>query len=111
MTAFTLARWFQPEEEINGVTHDELREEILSEVQNATAIAVKGSTVLARTPRGVCAMEAKEVRGCKVVTFDMVWNDRWTRQSFWMNASSVADLGAALRTKPRVAFNTVFVRG
>lgn len=48
-------------------------------------------------------------QGCKLVLFDHVQNDRWVHQQFWMNATSVGDLGDRLRALPRVSFDALFV--
>jgi hypothetical protein len=44
-----------------------------------------------------------------LVEFDYVSSERWERTAFWMNESSVRDLGEALRAKPRADFDAIFV--
>jgi hypothetical protein len=108
-SAFALARWFQPERYADRPEDDFVREEILSEVYNAEACAVHDGTVLVRTPSGACCIEKIDADGSPLVTFDYVSNTNWTRTKFWMNASSVRDLGDRLRAVPRASFDALFV--
>ena len=108
-SSFALARWFGPVEDVNGASGDFVREEILNEVYQGTRYGVRGQRVIVETPNGMAIVERKEISGCPVVTFDFVRNDRWTRQQFWMNLSSVLDLSNTLRKLPRVSFDELFV--
>jgi hypothetical protein len=109
-SAFALARWFQPERFANRPEDDYVRDEILNDLYDAEAVAVRGDTVLVRTAKGACMIEKRDV-GCKsaLVDFDYVSSERWERTAFWMNESSVRDLGEALRSKPRADFDAIFV--
>lgn len=108
-SAFSLARWFQMERYANRPEDDFVREEILTEVYQAERVAVSGKTVLVKTPNGACMIERRDVDGSPLVFFDYVENARWTRTNFWMNASSVRDLGERLRSVPTGDFNALFI--
>lgn len=105
---FDLARWFDIPIDANSEDHP-AREEILGAVWQATAVGVAGGRVIVKTPLGACIMERAEIQGCPVVMFDHVCDDRWTRTRFWMNASSVKELGERLRQLPRAPFDALFV--
>lgn len=109
-SVFALARWFQPERFANRPEDDFVRDEILNDLYDAEAVAVCGDTVLVRTAKGACMIEKRDA-GCRsaLVNFDYVSNERWERTSFWMNESSVRDLGETLRSKPRADFDAIFV--
>lgn len=107
MSAFTLARWFTAPVNANGSHDDVQREEVLSEVYQASIVAVSGSTTMVKTPNGVVAIERK----ADLVDFDYVADTTWTHIRFWMNASSVKDLGHVLRSKPRGDFDSLFTHG
>lgn len=106
-SVFALARWFQPERYADRPEDDFVREEVLSEVYRAEAVAVHDGVVLVRTPSGACSIECDDERG--LVTFDYMTNASWSRTRFWMNKSSVSDLGDILRAAPRVDFDSLFV--
>lgn len=106
--AFTLARWFQMERYANRPEDDFVRDEILNDLYAAEAVAVSGDSLLVRTPNGACFVERKTVDGAPLVMFDYVWNERWERTNFWMNASSVEHLGEHLLAVPRADFDSIF---
>lgn len=113
-SAFALARWFAPERYVNRPEDDFVREEVLTEIWNAEAVATSREaggkvTVWVRTPNGAAAIETRLVDESPLVVFDFVRNDRWERTNFWMNPSSVAVLGARLRNVPRVTADEIFV--
>lgn len=106
MTAFKLTRWFQPERYANRPEDDFVREEILNDLASPRAVAVtEDGTIFVETETGACAVERKP-NG--LVTFDYVRNDRWERTAFWMNASSVTDLGDVFRAARRVTADEIF---
>lgn len=106
--AFSLARWFQPERYANRPEDDFLREEILNDLYHAQAVAVQGDSTLVRTPLGACCIEPHPQQEGLLV-FDYVSNERWERTSFWMNRSSVRDLGDVLRAASRADYDAIFV--
>lgn len=108
MNAYALARWFDIPRDASGPCDDLTRELVLDDVMHATAVAVSGDDVLARTPLGACMMRTNDDDTCPLVFFDHVRNDRWTRVTFWMNASSVRDIGNALRLAPRASLDDLF---
>lgn len=92
----------------DGPADDFLREELLNDVYLASAVAVNADRlVLAKTPRGCCVMRVTSERGAEIVMFDHLAGDQ--RVSFWMNKSSVRDLGDHLRKLPRVAWSALIV--
>lgn len=107
-SAFALARWFQSSRYVNRPEDDFVREEVLAEVWNAEAVGIaEDGTVFVRTPHGACAIE--KITEAQIVNFDYVENDRWTRTTFWMNASSVRSLGERLRSVPRESADAIFL--
>lgn len=109
--AFTLARWFTNPVQANGPASKFTREDVLHEVYKADKIGVRDGVVIARCPKGVAIIETTVVQGAKLVEFDYVEDNRWARTTFWMNASSVKDLGNILRGLPRASFDDLFVYG
>lgn len=109
--AFSLAQWFDIPKECNAADEDFLREEVLTEAHNFVAYGVSGDLVLLKTPRGRVLCSAKTVSGCPIVEFDWVESGRWSRRTFWMNQSSVADLSAKLKASPdkRRPFDELFI--
>jgi hypothetical protein len=107
---YRLAQWFQIPEDRSGPADDFVREEILSEVYRFTEYAISDRAVIFRTPHGRAIAEARDNGGCPIVDFDYVPDDRVIRLRFWMNASSVADLGERLRAQPekRRTFDELF---
>jgi hypothetical protein len=106
MSAFDLARWFTIPEDASGAGDDFIREDILGDLYaNARAVGIHEGTVLVETERGMAMIE-RDPRD--IVVFDYVENDRWRRVRFWMNASSVRDLGERLRALPRRPFDEMF---
>jgi hypothetical protein len=109
MSAFGLARWFQTERYANRPEDDFLREEILDDLYaNGQAVACQNGTVLVRTANGAAMIERRDEQGSPLVVIDYVRHDRWERTNFWMNASSVSDLGERLRALPRESFDVLF---
>lgn len=108
-SAFALARWFGGEQYANGPQDDFTRERLLSSLYDGTHVACSGDTVLVKTPLGACMIEVERHGAGKLVHFDFVNDTTWERIRFWMNASSVEDLGAHLRTLPRADFDALFV--
>lgn len=107
--AFSLARWFNIPADASGPYDDEVREEILSDLYaNAKAVGVLEGKTFVQTEKGAAIIEP-HADYPEVVVFDYVENRRWRRVSFWMNASSVSDLGEVLRSVPRRPFDELFV--
>lgn len=108
-TAFDLARWFQGPRDVSSATPacDEKREETLSECYKASKAAVSGSEILFRVSDGVVSAVCDP--GSEVVQFTRVYDDSWDIISFWMNKSSVRDLGALVRSRaiPRVDIDNI----
>jgi hypothetical protein len=109
--AHSLAQWFMMPADCNRPQDDEVREKVLNEVYSFQAYAVNGDSVLLKTPNGRVMCTSKTVKGCPIVEFDWVPTGMWVRQSFWMNKSSVNDLGTKLRASPekRRSFDELFV--
>ena len=85
--------------------HEEIRETALNAARTATAVAVKGSMVLALTPTGTL----RGVRTKDTVCFDGLPANMTTRYTFWMNASSVENVGRDLRNVPRVSMEAAML--
>lgn len=110
--SFSLARWFTESVNADKPEYEFLREELLQEeVYKATHVGVSKDKVIVKTPHGVAMVELKTVKGCKLMVFDFVRDDKWERYNFWYNLSSVKDLGDYFRTLPRVSFNDLFLYG
>jgi hypothetical protein len=107
MNGFSLARWFDSPHDASGPQDDAARERVLDDVMHATLVAVNGDEVLVRTPTGACHIEVVEQQGVDLVMFDHVEDGRWNRVRFWMNASSVVDVGRALRAAPRIDWMSI----
>lgn len=112
MSAFTLARWFDLPRFANRPEDDEVREEVLNDLDAPLAVAVASDgSMIVRTRIGACSVEHRWVMDCSIVVFDHVQNDRWCRTRFWMNTSSVTDLLSRLLAAPRADEDALFVCG
>jgi hypothetical protein len=109
--AYSLAQWFDMPRDCNASHSDEIRERILNEAYQFTAFGVFENEVLLKTPNGRVLCTAKKIQGCSVVEFDWVETRKWARVTFWMNESSVKDLGEKIRKSPekRCSFDELFV--
>jgi hypothetical protein len=109
-----LAVWFglaTPIHPCTGSDGEATRDRILASVYAFRAFGVSGRTVIIDGPKGRTLIERKMAKGCPVVVF--THNDRgtWKLSTFWMNASSVRDLGDLLRASPakRIDFMTLYI--
>ncbi len=103
-----LAQWFLQEIDISTderPVNEEMRLGILNNLYLATAVAPSGQTVFVRTPDGRAALDCQD----NMVWVDYLPNHSWSRYRFWMNASSLSDLGDTLRSKPRTTVESVML--
>ncbi len=84
----------------DGVDDETQREEILASLKSVTHYAVFENFVLIRTVKGRCLLEKRNVEGAPMVGFMYKEHNKKESVAFWYNASSVKDLGEALRTVP-----------
>jgi hypothetical protein len=110
---FQPAAWFTAPRSIDTPEGGSEREDVLNDVYRFTAFAARGDVVAVRTPNGRALLEARTVRGCRLVDVDYVPAGRVERVSFRMNASSLSDLGDRLRAAAdkRADFDTLFLGG
>lgn len=111
-SAFSMAQWYTHAEEANEPEDEVAREEILSKCYKFQRFGVhKDTVILDLGPEGRVLIDIQTNQGCKICYFDYVPRGRWVHTKFWFNASSVADLGEALRKSPekRVSFMEIFV--
>ena len=88
---------------------DFLREERCHDVSaKALAVAVKDGVTLVRMSDGIALIRVRETNGARLVFFDVVDVERNVRATFWYNAHSVANVGAALRKLPREPMRAIF---
>ncbi len=106
-----MAQWFTPAVDISNEQGDFLREDLLGDIYQFTAFGVQKDKIIVHTPGGRCIIEKKVERGCPLVWFDYVVNDRWTHYKFWFNEATVKDLGDAFRKHPekRKEFDWLFI--
>jgi hypothetical protein len=108
-SAFALTRWFDEAKDASGPEDDAIRESILNDCYEATAVAYQGEVVLVKTPKGAVMLTAENRGAAHLIWFDAVEDERWTRTRFWMNARSVSGLGEWLEKRPRASFGEIFL--
>lgn len=104
-TVTDLTAWYATPAYACGPHDDEARCGVLGEAYRFTAYATRRADdgpalVLLETPGGRCLLETRGVAGARVVWFDYAPAGGGRRTRFWMNASSVADLGRLVRRSP-----------
>lgn len=117
-TGEALAVWnATPYVDANIGANDSLREMILSDAYQFSAYAVDGGHVLLVTPLGKTLVRPRVRCGVDLLEFDHLTTRnhparvaRRARVRFWMNLSSIADLGDRLRAAPekRCPFDSFF---
>jgi hypothetical protein len=111
-TAAALAAWGTVRTiEADNPVQEDVRCEILADAGEFTAYGVRDGRVLLITPLGMTLVSPSGTTGGRpIVVFDHLACDRSYRTRFWMNASSVADLGDRLRARPecRRPFDSFF---
>lgn len=121
-SAFSLARWFDETRYANRPEDDFIRENLLNDVENFTAVAVIDDGFIVRTPLGAATITqvsvpvppSERVGGVvpvNLMNIDHVRNDQWERTGFWMNTSSVKNLLERLAAAPHVDANALFIGG
>ena len=97
---------------INSDLDDMLREIVLADLDTFTGWAVKGNRVALQCKDGRAVLFADKDAG--LVAIDYVSDRKGTekrRYQFWMNASSLSALSAALKSAGKdreIAFDTIF---
>lgn len=96
---FCLSRWFGQADDISSdsVLDQHQREGILNQLNDFLEWASqdKGADILVRVPTGQVRITTKKEEG--LCHFLMVLDDSWVSFKFWMNISSMKDLGEKLR--------------
>src|SRR4051794_23702347 len=90
--AHAIAAWYQPPTRLDEELPEEELCRILGDAYQLTAYAINDNTVIVKTPLGRTLITATTVQGCKIIEFAHNPARTWVLQTFWMNASSVADL-------------------
>jgi hypothetical protein len=109
--SYPLVRWFTTPLRADGPEDAPVREEVLSDIAQATYQGVHDNVIAVRTPLGAAVLEATTVHGAPIVLVDHVRDDHWARVQFWMNASSLDDIYEHLQALPRLSFEQIFVHG
>lgn len=109
-TSTLLSGWFAAPEMANGPEQDHIRDDILEKCFKCTAWAARGDAVIMRVDGGVVVAQVDQPLK-DLVKFDYNQFPQIRRVQFWMNKSSVKDLGDHLRTLPllRVDFDSLFL--